>query len=211
MIADFSSCVGQSDCTFTVSTNMYIPAASSPECSDLYDEKSIYMRVACISDTIIISETKSISRTDISYFVSTMDAIIVLLYLFMIFTLKLVQNSATKHALKQTYSASLYSLQISNLPSGIVAEELTVKLWNLMNEKLGNAKEYVLDVQMAPPENFVENSRLIDFIIKKVNSTGYFCLIFFLRKMMLSKSSSPSMLLLTIKLNILIPKNSKIS
>jgi len=122
-----------------------------------------------LGETVMISETKSISRTDISYFISVMDAFIIFFYLFMIFTLKLVQNSAARHSLKQTYSASLYSLQISNLPSGVIVEELTVKLWNLMNEKLGDAKECVLDVQIAPPENFVENAHLINFIIKKKN------------------------------------------
>jgi len=97
-----------------------------------------------------------------------MEAVIILLFLFMIFTLKFIQKSTTKHALKETYSTSLYSLRISSLPVGTIAEEMTAELWNLMFQKL-NEKGKVLDVQIAPHEKVVKNTRLIDFVTKKVD------------------------------------------
>ena len=134
-----------------------------------------------------------------------MDAVIVLLFLFMIFTLKFVQKSATKHALKETYSASLYSLRISKLPVGTTAEEMTTEIWSLMNEKLYKEGQ-VLDVQIVLHKKVVRNIRLIDFITKKVNfiTLNYFK---YCRKMTPLESLFLSMLL---HQNVLIPKNLKI-
>jgi len=162
----FSDCDGNPSCEITISKNLFIAKESSTYCDEIYQYKMVYMQVTCISRSVEVDAEAPYLKSKIAYIVTTLDAVIVIMFLFMIISLKYAQKSAVKNVLRETYSASSYSLIINNLPKKSSHQEVCAELWQILKNKLGQDTEQILDVQVIPPYKLIEYIRLLEHIKK---------------------------------------------
>jgi hypothetical protein len=89
-----------------------------------FAKNNIYVGAYCSGNTIQIGGSAYVSKKTIAIVVATVDAAIILVYAFMIHFLKYSQKAAVKNVLKNAYAASLYTLNITNLPNHIEPQEM---------------------------------------------------------------------------------------
>ena len=80
----------------------------------------------------------------------------------MVWSLRYARNATVQHVLQNSYSASLYSVEITNLPKTIKPEQMVPKLWEFLQSKVvdDNRKPYeIVDLQVVLPKK-IENLRL---------------------------------------------------
>ena len=78
------------------------------------------------------------SKRDISVFFGWVDAIITVIFFWMIISLNASQKEAVANIYKVQLSPALFSLEITNLPHKVPKEELRGKLWDHFEEYLNN-------------------------------------------------------------------------
>lgn len=129
-----------------------------------------------LGDNIVVFEKYSIKKTTVAYIVAIADTIIIALLLFMIYTLKFAQKSASQNLLKKAYSASSYTLELRNLPQTMPSEELAAKLWTFIDNKLGakaiSGGHRVVDVQIVLPNKLIDDQKKVGEVIRKVKKNS---------------------------------------
>jgi len=175
--SDFSAynCVGSSSCELQLNSNMFVSQGSDSYCDNLYNYYNVYLQVQCISNDVQFGDKdNSISKEVIGYVVTSLDAVISILFLVMIYTLKFSQRSATENVLKKAYSAASYTIQVKNLPQDMASEELAAQLWSIFDQQLlsfdPTGAEKVVDVQIVLPNRLIECSKNIGDIIHQKNT-----------------------------------------
>ena len=80
----------------------------------------------------------------------------------MVWSLRYARNSTVQNVLQNSYSASLYSIEITKLPKKLKPEEMVPKLWEFLQSRVtdNNGKPYeIVDLQVVLPKK-IENLRL---------------------------------------------------
>ena len=130
--------------------------------------------IILLATTLTLFDGVQIKKSTIALLISVIDAVIIIVFLAMVFTLKYAQKSATDNVLKKAYSSSAYTVQIKNLPQDMPSEELAARLWNFLDYKLGNKESYgnhrVVDIQIVLPNKIIMFSKEIGDIIREVKS-----------------------------------------
>lgn len=117
-----------------------------------------------LGQNIEITSQAKISKRAIAITVAAIDAFIILTFTLMVHFLKYSQNSTIKNVLKSAYSASLYTVNIKNLPEDSDPEQLTVDLWNYLEHKVkGHCN--VVDIQLVFPSRIFELQARVGEII----------------------------------------------
>lgn len=174
--ADFAaySCVGYSSCDLVLDSNMFVTQGTDTYCDWLYGYENVYLQVQCISEDVKFSDSASVSKEIIGYVVTSLDALITVLFVAMIYSLKYAQRAATQNVLKKAYSASSYTIQVSNLPQDMASEEIAAQLWNIFDKQLLNSDpsggSKVVDVQIVLPNRLIDCSKKIGEIIHQKNT-----------------------------------------
>lgn len=127
----------------------------------------VYFNAYCVNDYLDLSIGFSIKKSYIPVVIGLFDAVIVLIYIFMLISLGVSQRKAVINVLHNSLTPALYSLELANLPKGMDKETLIVKLWDHIENGLNHAyRSYnkgfrIVDIQVA------QKNSVINFLYKK--------------------------------------------
>lgn len=126
--------------------------------------KLVYVKAYCENSKLELSRGTYIKKSTVAAIIASLDAAIIVIYLFMVVTLKSSIFKATRNVLKYSYSAKLYTVIITNLPEHLTPDEMLPKLWKHVDLKMNDGTQKkvhrIVDMQLAT------SNRLLDLQIE---------------------------------------------